>query len=81
MSSRMVALGSCWGCNRIFEFDVDRVPSVLIDPGTRLPPDQGGDPGRAQREPICPDCCRAANPSRLAAGLEPLEPLPAEDDR
>jgi len=69
----MIGLGPCWACRRTFAFDPDRVTSILIDPVTGLAPDTGGDPARARREPLCPACCRAANPGRRAAGLEPLD--------
>jgi len=68
-----VAIGPCWMCKRPFPFDPDRVASVLIDPVTRRAPDLGGDPARAQREPICPDCCQVANVHRRRAGLELLD--------
>jgi len=65
----MIALGPCWACHRLFEFHPDLVQSVPIDPVTGLPPDMGGDPARAQREPLCPACCAEANIERRARGL------------
>jgi len=77
MTGDMLGLGPCWGCKQIFAFDPDRVPSVYIDPVTQRPPDQGGDPYRALREPVCPSCCEIVNPFRAARGLPPLEESPA----
>lgn len=70
MSGKMIALAPCWVHKGLFEFDPDTVPSVLIDPVTQLPPDLGGDPERARREPVCPVCVAQLNPLRAAAGKE-----------
>lgn len=77
MDSGLVAIAPCVGCARPFAFDPDTVPSVPIDPVTRLSPDLGGDPARAVRQPVCLACRLAANPARLAAGLQPW---PTRDD-
>jgi hypothetical protein len=69
----VVGFAPCYACRRTFAFDVDRVTSVLVDPVSGLAPDLGGDRARARREPLCPRCCRALNPRRRAAGLEPLD--------
>jgi hypothetical protein len=69
----MVVFGPCWMCKAVFGFHPDLVTSVPIDPVTGLAPDLGGDPERAQREPLCPPCCRLANPERARRGLEPLD--------
>jgi len=69
----MIALGPCWACRRVFEYHPDLVQSVLIDPVTGLAPDMGGDPQRARREPLCPDCCKLANAERRRRGLELLD--------
>lgn len=68
-----IATGPCWLCRHDFAFHPDLVTSIYIDPVTRLAPDLGGDPKRARREPICPACCKAANPERIRNGLEPLD--------
>lgn len=34
-----VGIGPCYTCGTIFEYDLERVPSVLVDPHTDLPPD------------------------------------------
>lgn len=64
-----VALGLCFTCKQPFAFDPVTVPSVPIDPVTGLPPDLGGDAGRARREPICPDCVQRVNVERQRRGL------------
>jgi len=69
----MIAVAPCIVCGRRFAFDVDRVQAVLMDRETMLTPDLGGDPDRAQREPICPACCKLANVIRRQAGLELLD--------
>lgn len=66
-------MGACFGCKRTFCFDPQSVPSLAIDPVTGKTPDLGGDPGRAVRQPLCPDCCKAANIERAKVGL-PLFP-------
>lgn len=73
MSGQMIAVRPCWVHKGLFMFNPDLVTSVLIDPVTGLSPDLGGDPGRARREPVCPDCCRTLNPERVRRGLEPLD--------
>jgi hypothetical protein len=73
MSGYMVAIGPCWGCKVPFPYDPDRVTSLLIDPVTQTAPDLGGDPARAQREPLCPRCCKTVNVLRARAGLELLD--------
>jgi hypothetical protein len=62
MEGQMLALGPCWGCGILFEFDPDWVPSIPVDPRTNLSPDlcTCGEPEacneRAVKQPICPDC-------------------------
>jgi len=73
MGGYAIAIGPCWGCKVPFAFDPDRVVSLLIDPATQTAPDLGGDPSRAQREPLCPRCCKTANVWRREAGLELLD--------
>lgn len=71
-----LANGTCYGCNRLFWFDPDRVVSVPIDPFVNLPVEQGGHPQFVTPQPMCPQCCRFANPWRAAFGL----PLLSEVD-
>jgi hypothetical protein len=68
-----VAIAPCWMCKVPFSFHPDLVTSVLIDPVTGRPPDLGGDPDRAVREPLCPSCCKIANARRRLSGLELLD--------
>lgn len=35
---RMLALGPCYGCGTLFEFDPETVDSIPVDPATNLPP-------------------------------------------
>lgn len=69
--SVVIAYGPCGACKNPFSFDPGSVPSLPIDPVTGLPPDMGGDPERAIRQPICPSCCARANVGRRKAG-QPL---------
>lgn len=67
----IAALSRCYVCGKPFMFDPDRVPSILIDPLTRLPPDVAADGSpitaspeavqRSRREPYCPACARGLN--------------------
>jgi hypothetical protein len=54
-------LGHCVGCNRLFSFNPDLVPSLTVD---------------GIREPICQSCVVRVNPKRIANGLDPIIPLP-----
>lgn len=69
MTGQAFALGPCLVCGQPFTFDPETVPSVPIDPVTGLPPDLGGDPARARRQPLCPPCVTKANKERKARGL------------
>lgn len=79
--SEEIAFGNCFVHGGLFMFDPDTVTSVLIDPVTGLPPDMGGNERRARREPVCPACCKAANPERARRGLEPLDERDSLDPR
>jgi hypothetical protein len=48
--------GPCVGCGRVFGYNPIHVPSIRIN---------------GEREPICRECIEAANPVRIANGLEP----------
>lgn len=61
MTGYVFALGPCYGCGRLFSFNAERVPSIIVD---------------GRREPICADCVEASNPIRTANGLEPIVPPP-----
>lgn len=68
----MVAFAACWSCNQPFAFGPETVPSIPIDPVTNRPPDLGGDPSRAERQPVCPGCVAEANRQRKLVGLPPI---------
>jgi hypothetical protein len=75
----LIAISPCFACRAPFPYDPDRVPSVLVDPETGLPPDlnpdgtsRGPDADalrRSVRQPLCPPCCRRANGERRRRGL------------
>jgi hypothetical protein len=69
MNGVAIWISPCWLCGHSFMFDIDRVASILIDTVTRLAPDLGGDPSRAEREPVCPSCCKTANAERRKRGM------------
>lgn len=71
VEGRMAAFAPCFMCGEPFFFDPDTVISVPIDPVSGLPPDLGGDPGRAVRRPLHPACVAAASAERVARGLPP----------
>jgi hypothetical protein len=69
MSGEIIAAAPYYICGARFYFNPDTVPRVPIDPANGLTPDLGGDPARAVRRPICPDCIPAINAARAARGL------------
>jgi hypothetical protein len=71
-----VVLGRCWSCGRPFTFNPYLVPSIPIDPETRRPPDLGGDPERAEREPLCESCVERVNVERERLGQPLVRVLP-----
>jgi hypothetical protein len=56
-----LCMGTCFACHKTFGFNPLRVPSLHIN---------------GAREPICRECVEAANPMRIANGLEPIVPAP-----
>jgi hypothetical protein len=56
-----LCMGSCFACRKPFAFNPLRVPSIRV---------------RGSREPVCRECIEAANPMRIANGLEPIVPAP-----
>lgn len=72
MSGFVFVLGPCFVCGQPFTFNPTLVPSVPIDPVTKRPPDLGGDPERARREPVCASCVERANVLRERNGLAPF---------
>lgn len=75
MTGYLVVLGECFVCRRPFTFNPHLVPSIPIDPVTQRPPDLGGDPERAQREPICESCVERVNRIRESLGEEGIRIL------
>jgi hypothetical protein len=59
MMGYVTAMGTCFGCKRLFNFNPVRVPSVKT----------GG-----TKEPICADCVARVNPMRIKNGLPPIIP-------
>ena len=57
----MFVMGECYGCQTIFSFSAERVPSVTVN---------------GSREPICRACVARVNPMRVANGLAPIVILP-----
>jgi len=51
--------GPCFGCQRIFNYNPVRVPSIRY---------------QGQRQPICRECVERANPMRVANGLPLIVP-------
>lgn len=56
-----IAISPCIGCGRTFAYNPVLVPSVPVN---------------GVKEPICQACVDAANPKRIANGLEPIRVLP-----
>jgi hypothetical protein len=57
----LVVLGPCFACGQVFQFNAERVPSIVVD---------------GVRQPVCADCVERANPTRIANGLPPIVVLP-----
>ena len=85
MSGAAVGIGPCWLCGRHFEFDLDTVPSVMIDPVTNRPADVAADGTRVAPDPdavarstkqaLCPQCVCGINRRRVELGMEPAWPV------
>ena len=56
----MWAVGPCYSCERLFGFDPDRVPSIVVE---------------GQREPLCRTCVDRANMLRRGNGNPLIVPL------
>lgn len=61
----MMVMSACFGCGRLFTYNAERVPSIVMD-GTR--------------EPICADCVAEANRLRAIYSFEPIRILPGAYD-
>jgi hypothetical protein len=57
----MSVLGQCIGCGRMFTFNAERVPSIVVN---------------GEREPVCANCVVHYNSIRERNGLPPIVPLP-----
>jgi hypothetical protein len=53
-----LAFGKCIGCEQVFGYNPDFVPSVVVD---------------GVRKAVCRSCVMAANPERIKNGLAPIE--------
>ncbi len=51
------AIAPCFGCKLPFSFNPHLVPSIVVN---------------GERQPVCEDCVRNANPRRISNGLEPI---------
>ena len=58
----MMCYGLCYGCQRLFHYNPNRVPSLRDAEGVR--------------QAICWDCVARANVTRAQNGLALIEPLP-----
>ncbi len=56
-----MCMGPCFGCGKTFSFNPVRVPSIRVE---------------GVKQPVCRECIEAANPKRVANGLDPIEILP-----
>lgn len=61
MDGYVYIVGPCFGCGRTFSYSPTRVPSIRHE---------------GVRQPVCQACVDAANPRRIANGLEPIVPRP-----
>lgn len=55
----MMAMGPCIGCNGLFSYNPNKVPSVTVN---------------GSRKAICLSCVEAVNPERIKNGLAPIVP-------
>lgn len=57
----MAATGPCWSCKRLFTFDPDKVPSIVVE---------------GVKQPLCRSCVDRANALRKENGNPLIHPLP-----
>lgn len=75
----LIALGPCWACERLFVFNPELVPVVLIDRASNTPPDllPAGTPvGEVVRAQLCRPCVDLNNAERERRGLPLIDVLP-----
>jgi hypothetical protein len=61
----MTLLAYCFNCGKLFSCNPNLVPSL-----------PAAVTGTGEKEPICQPCVEAANPTRVAKGLDPITILP-----
>jgi hypothetical protein len=61
----VTVMSACYACKRLFSYHPHLVPSLRVNA-------EGKEDPNGTREPICRDCVEAANPRRIANGLEPI---------
>jgi hypothetical protein len=79
MTGAAFVYGPCFVCGQHFTFNPNWVPSVPIDPRTRMPPDVDPQPGgyeRAIKQPLCENCIERVNVARVARGQEAIKVSP-----
>lgn len=65
----MTLIACCFSCKRTFTCNPHLVPSL---PASVT--------GTGEKEPVCKACVEAANPTRIAKGLDPITILPGAYD-
>lgn len=65
MMAWLTCMGACVVCGKLFEFNPELVPSVLVN---------------GRKEPVCRTCIETANPKRKAKGLPEIPILPGAYD-
>ena len=90
MSGGYFVVGPCYACGQVFTFNPVLVPSLPIDPQTRLPLDVTADgrpkpidpdaQARAIKQPVCESCITKVNAARMERSLPPFEVLPGAYD-
>jgi hypothetical protein len=53
----MQVIGNCWGCDILFTFNANHVPSMVVD---------------GIREPLCRDCMTRLNAKLVDIGRDPV---------
>ena len=81
MTGIYIATGPCFVCGLVFEFNPERVPALLVDPSTGVPPDVGGtDPAGSVRQPLCSGCVVTVNAAKRQLGRPEIRVLPGAYD-
>lgn len=85
--NKMRGVAACYGCKNVFDFDIDTVPVIIVDPVTNWPPDLRMEDGevvripdhqanpevreRCTEIPVCPDCAKGVNKRAREKGQAP----------